>query len=39
MKPLSREAELIEEAFFAMWIEYKEMDPVHSMGCSKEVVY
>lgn len=27
MKPLSREAELIEEAFFAMWIEYKEMDP------------
>lgn len=40
MKPLSREAlSLMEEAFFAMWTEYREMDPVHCMGCSKEVLY
>lgn len=29
----------MEEALFAMWMEYKEMNPVHGMGCSKEEVY
>lgn len=23
----------------AVWVEYKEIDPVHSTGCSSEVVY
>lgn len=40
MKPLSREAQsLMEEAFLAMWTEYREMGLVHCMGCSKEVLY
>lgn len=37
MKPLSREAlSLMEEAFLAMWTEYREMGLVHCTGCSKE---
>lgn len=29
----------MEEAFLAMWTEYREMGLVHCMGCSKKVLY
>lgn len=36
MKPLSREAlSLMEEAFFAMWTEYREMGLVHARGAPR----